>query len=745
MGQRAKVIARHCVVLLTLCAVAESHAQDLFTLDRIEGPVTIDGVLDDSVWETLAPLPLVMYEPVFRGEMTEQTEIRVGHDDDYIYASARFYYHDAGDMRANSMYRDRYSGDDTFSLLLDTFNDQQHSLWFATNPNGVRFDYSISNDLEYGFGDPFQRVINRSWNTFWDAATTRTEDGWFAEMRIPFSSLGFQDQGGTVEMGLAVSRWMPAKAEIHVFPAIPPSWNMGWAKPSQYARVRLEGAVSKRPLYITPYAAGGASRTNALDDAQTSYVQSDAFQGDIGLDAKYSVTNNLTLDVSVNTDFAQVEADDAQVSLDRVPLFFPEKRQFFQERAGVFEFRTMGRNGRIFHSRRIGLHEGRAVPILGGVRMVGRVGRWDVGMLNMQTAALDDLPRENFGVYRVRRDVFNANSFVGAILTTRLGWDGTYNHVYGFDSQFRTAPNDYLIVKWAQVLSNDTSLNPLEDFSGGFARVRLERRQQIGLSFTLSGSWQGQHFAPGIGFLSRAGFVNPFFVVGYGWLAGESSRVLSYQGRVLTTQYIRDHDGSLDWALFRFDFPIIFKNGDEHTGEVEVNIDDFLEPLELPAGVLVPAGRYTHTAVGWSYAMSDGRLLRADATVTAGSLYDGTNLGLELEPTWNVSRNLELGAAYQFNRVRFPKRDEGFSVHIARLRMQIGFTTKMSVNAFLQYNALTDDFLTNVRFRYNFREGNDLWLVFNEGRNTDPTRSDPVLPNVESRTLLLKYTYTFIR
>jgi len=722
------------------------NAQDLHHLQRVTQPIEIDGVLDEPAWENLAPVPLVMYEPVFQGEMTEHSEIRIGYDSDYIYASAKFYYADLSDMRANSMYRDRYSGDDVFSVFLDTFNDQQHGLWFSVNPNGIRMDYAISNDLEYGGGDPFDRVINQSWNAFWDAATTRTEQGWFAEMRIPFSSLGFQDQDGRVEMGLSTSRWMPSKAEIHVFPAITPNWNMGYAKPSQYARILLEDAVSSRPFYITPYAAGGASRLSQLTDDETAYERQDDFAREMGVDLKYSINSNLTLDVTLNTDFAQAEADDQQVNLSRFPLFFPEKRQFFQERAGIFEFRTMGRYGRIFHSRRIGLHEGQAIPIIGGARLVGRLGRWDVGMLNMQTASRADLPAENFGVYRLRRTVLNANSFIGGIVTTRLGWDNTYNYVYGFDSPFRVAPQTYLIFKWAQVLSNDTGPHPFRDMSGGFSRIRMERRTQIGLSYTLSGTWQGRNFLPGVGFLSRTGFLNPFLVVEYRWLAGEQSRILSYGGRLLTTQYFIDSDRSLDWMLFNFDFPIILKNGDVHTATVEINIENISdEALELPENTEVLPGRYRYATFEWNYMMNDGHLLRTNLIATGGTFYDGNRMGIEVEPTWNTSRFLELSAAYLYDRVRFPGRGVGFDVHIGRLRVQASFTSKMSVGAFLQYNTSTNQFLANTRLRYNFREGNDLWIVFNEGRNTDRFGREPVPPALGSRNVLLKYTYTFLR
>ncbi len=741
--------ARHLVLrvllFLPLVVAHEATAQETFRIQRITGSVQVDGLLDEAVWDVLTPLPLVMYEPVFRGAMTEHTEVRVGYDDNYIYAAARLGYADVALMRANSMYRDRYSGDDLFSILIDTFNDRQHGLWFATNPNGVRLDYAISNDMDYLGDSPFGQVINASWNTYWDAATSVTDEGWTAEMRIPFSGLGFQDEDGTVEMGMAVVRWIPSKAEAHVFPAIQPNWEMGWAKPSQYERVLFDGPRSSRPLYITPYVAGGSTRLSSLDDDESVYEVSSSLTGNLGGDVKVNLNSNLTLDVTLNTDFAQAEADEVQVNLSRFPLFFPEKRQFFQERAGIFEFRTLGRFGRIFHSRRIGLHDGEAIPILGGARLVGRIGRWDVGLLNMQTAPGGGLPYENFGVYRVRRSVLDANSYVGGIVTTRIGSDRTYNHVYGFDTQLRVLPKTFLIAKWAQVLSNATGLSFWEDTSGGFARLRLERRTQIGLSYTLSGTWQGQKFEPGVGFLSRTGFVNPFLVVGYGWLAGESSRVLSFRGQLLMTQYYRDSNGSLDWSYVRFDAPVTFKQGDVHVLTLEHYRENFLEPLELPENTIVPAGHYTYSTIQWNYFMSDGRRLRTDVAATVGSFYDGSNVGFELEPTWNVSRHLEVGAAYQFSRVRFPDRGDRFSVHVGRLRAQIGFSTRMSVNAFVQYNASTDLVFANLRFRYNFREGNDLWLVLNEGRNTDRQAAVPVPPVLDSRTLLLKYTHTFIR
>ncbi len=721
------------------------ESRDAYALPRIEGEVVIDGQIDEPAWERVPQLALTTYEPVYKDQATERTEIRVAYDDRYFYVCGRLYDSEPDNIRANSMYRDQYSGDDTFGIILDTFNDQENALWFFTTPNGIRLDMAIINDLQGG-GNPFDRVINKSWNTYWDVATSRTNEGWFAEMRIPFSSLGFQDNNGIVEMGMSLHRYISRKNERHIFPDIPPNWNMAFAKPSRFQLVRMEGAKSQRPVYITPYVAGGFSQQNDLNDAETAYLYDENFTRDVGLDLKYNVTSNLTMDLTVNTDFAQVEADDQQVNLTRFSLFVPEKRQFFQERAGIFEFRTQGRFDRLFHTRQIGLYEDESIPIIAGARMVGRVGDWDVGLINMQTARHTVLPSENFGVYRLRRQVFNPNSYAGGMVTTRLGEDGSANVAYGLDGTFRVSGREYLELKWAQSFSDtlaaSTRYAPGET---GYGRVRIERRGEIGLSYASSVTWQGANFGPGIGFVSRTDFISPFGRIGYGWFASGSSKLLSIQPGVFAFMYFRNSDGVMDTGIFRHDWDLKMKSGDSHMLQLAMMVEDLLEPLDFPEDTQVPAGRYTFYTLGWDYMMRDGRLFRTNAKVEAGSFYDGWNVQIEVEPTWNVTRFLEMGATYQFNRVIFPDWDQDFHVHLARIKAQLGFTTRVSLNSFLQYNTATDAVSANVRFRYNFKEGNDLWVVYNEGRHTDRFRELPVRPELEGRTVQLKYTYTFIK
>lgn len=724
-----------------LSVVAQSAPQPL---PRLSGPIELDGYIDEPAWEAIDPLPLTTYQPTYRGPITERTEIRIAYDDTHLYVAGRLYDANPDGIRANSLYRDRYSGDDTFAVIIDTFNDNETALWFYTTPLGMRADMAVSNDGESGAGAT-DGPINDNWNTYWSSEARVTEDGWFAEIRIPFSSLGFQSDGERVVMGLSTYRFIARKNERYVYPDIPPNWSRGFAKPSQMQDVVLTGISTTNPIYVQPYVLGGLDQASTLEASEAAYEWDRSTRQEVGFDAKYNLTGNLTLDVTVNTDFAQVEADEQQVNLTRFSLFFPEKRQFFQERASVFAFGTGG-NDRLFFSRRIGLVSGEPVRIWGGTRLVGRIGTWDVGVLDMQTARDEQLgvPSENFGVARVRRRVLNENSYAGAILTSRIGMDGTYNVAYGLDALVRVAADEYLTLKWAQTFDHvviDRNENGL--WASSLVRGVWSRRRLEGWNYGAAVTRSGPVYQPDLGFVTRRDFTQGELDVGYGWFPGTSSRFANAATEVAGIIAVRNPDGTVESAAVEHEWSAELKSGHGFAVGGSVRYEDLRFVLPLPESSQVPAGSYTFGAAALSYEAPNGHLFRPEFDLDGGTFYDGRRIGLSAAQTWNASRHLELEGRYLIDAVRFPDRDQSFVTHIGRVRAQVALDTRFSTAFFVQYSSAAELALTNIRLRYNFGEGNDVWLVYNEGFNTDRYRTTPALPTTDARTILLKLTYTF--
>jgi len=717
----------------------KSDLPDQLVLPRINGPVTLDGLSDEPAWKGIEPFPVIMYMPNFGVEPSERTEILVAYDDDFLYVAGRLYDREPSKIQANSKERDsRDPSSEWFSIFIDSFNDKENALAFLTTPAGLRNDFTISNDAVGA--DP----INRSWNTFWDVATVCNDEGWFAEMRIPFSSLRFQDRNGHVVMGIITWRYIARKAEWIVFPAIPPNWGfISFEKPSKAQEVIFEGIYSRKPLYVAPYVLGGLGHYSELNEEKTIYQRIENLEHEAGLDVKYGLTSNLTLDITLNTDFAQVEADDQQANLTRFSLFFPEKRLFFQERSSNFDFNfETSEPNRLFYSRRIGIHEGKLVRIYGGARLVGRVGPWDLGFLSMQTAQTEDLPSENFGVFRLRRRVFNPYSYIGVISTTRFGMDGTYNVAYGLDGIIRVFGDDYLTIKWAQTFETGQENNPL---SLEPARIRFNwlRRTIKGFGYGFSYSRAGADYNPGLGFEMRENYSRIATGLFYGWIPDEKSTLFSHQVSLNSALFLRNADGEIESATIGPGWQFRTKSGWEGSISPQFFYENVPETFSLSDDAEVPEGRYSFYGVNCELSTTAGKPIYTQAILDVGPFYDGRRTSLGLTPRWNILSDLELSGTYQFNRVTFPGRDQRFTAHIARLRVLYMLSTKFSATAFIQYNSAIDAVIANIRLRYNPREGIDLYLVYNEGLNTNQYRQEPTLPFTSNRTVMLKYTYTF--
>jgi hypothetical protein len=701
---------------------------------RVSAPIRLDGRVDEAAWLAIEPLRAIVSAPTFGAEPSERTEFRIAYDEDYLYISGVLHDREPDGIRATTLRRDDGSlSNDWFAVTIDGYRDRENALIFGVTPAGVRTDLEAPNDAE---GE-----LNFAWKAFGEAEGMRKDTGWSAEIRIPFTTLPYQpDETGQVTMGITVWRNIGRKNEIITWPAIEPLWSNSVAKASRTGDVVLQGLSRRRVVYTTPYLLAGGSRVPTLLTGAERWSAASEGVREAGLDVKVGLTANLTLDLTMNTDFAQVEADDQTVNLTRFSLFFPERRLFFQERAGVFAFET-GDSDRLFYSRRIGLVNGQPARIYGGARIVGRVGEWDVGLLNMHTAAADDAT-QNVGTLRLRRRLHNASSYAGGMLTTLIGEDGRHNVAAGLDLTLNPSGQNFLSVNVAQTWS-DTDPSDIELADRALGRVRLERRGLDGFGMDLAASRVGSRYDPALGFLQRRDFTRLGDAVGWGWRAGQESRVLRHR-LVLNGRSFFRNDGfileSLDagpeWALD-------MKSGRRWVASASLRDERVSRSFRF-SKASIPVGDYRWAEGRVAYTQPGGALLRGTVAMEGGSFYDGHRIGFSAAPTWSASRYLELNGLYQASRITFAERSAGEEqvlVQVARIRARVMLSGALSTAFLAQYTSATDLVTLNARLRYNRREGQDFYLVFNDGLNTERAAFEPGLPLSAGRTLLLKYSH----
>jgi hypothetical protein len=721
-------------------------------INRVYSPVVFDGNPDEEAWNNNTPLNLIMHSPVYGIQPTEETDVRLTYDDNFLYVGARIYYQDPATIRSVSYKRDFIGqGGDLFGIILDTYNDKENACLFLTSPDGLRFDGNVRRDAVVSRSNSVPYDI--SWNAFWDVRTNRDKSGWSVEIRIPFSSLRFQEVNGEVKMGLIIQRWIAAKNEMIIFPAIPPNWGQySYFKPSQAKEVVLKGVKPIRPTYIAPYILAGHHSKWDINNTSTDYLRSDKRSLEAGLDVKYGISSNLIMDLTINTDFAQVEVDDQKINLSRFSLFFPEKRTFFLERASIFDF-SLGGNNNLFYSRRIGLSkEGDPVRIYGGARITGRMGKWEIGVIDLQTAPLTKsssdgnieriVPSENFGVLRLRRRILNDNSYIGTMLTSRLGTDGSYNLAYGLDAILRVYGDEYINIVASQSNEDDIAIYSFTKPSR--LLTEWERRSDKGIGYSFGYSYSGTDYNPGIGFERMHGYSYFKGDLKYGWIPDESSQLYRHSPEIRFRYWTYVEDGSLmtientaGWS---------FQTRNNWTGELRIGylIENLKDTLFVRKDeVCVVPGRYEFVNFAGTLNTPVSKQFYISLGTETGQFYDGSRISINLAPVWNISKHLEIGSTYNFDHVNFMNRNQEMTNHIVGIKSLFMIDIKFSINAYIQYNTSNQGIVMNLRLRYNPKEGNDLYLVYNEDSNTDLLREVPVLPARNSRAVLLKYTYTF--
>ncbi len=672
----------------------------------LRAPV-IDGVVDDAEWSAAdSATDFVQQLPVTGGLPKFRTVVRVLYDADHIYVSSVNFDPAPGLAITAGLQRDFVSSNsDAFAVALDTYKDRRNSFLFVVNPKGAVRDEQTFND---------SRTIVEAWEGVIDVRTAvmRTAAGdsaWTVEMAIPLRTLRFDGTLSEQDWGLNFLRrvrrvnessyWSPLERQYRVHRMSKAGTLTG-----------LHGLRPGRNLQIKPYTiASNATGAQVLPSARGSAA-------DAGLDLKYGVTPALTLDLTYNTDFSQVEVDQEQVNLTRFSRFFPERREFFIENAGAFTFGDVEeRNYRsgaslrdftLFNSRRIGItSEGRPVPIAGGGRLSGRVGGWEVGVLDMHTRRIDSVPGEQFAVGRARRNLFGSSD-VGVLVASRSG-NGAYNRSYGADANLRPFPNT--IVN-SYVAASDA---PGDTSDGYAARTSVGYRGRL---WNSSAMWKrvSDRFDPGLGTVRRRGMQQFFAATGVH--ARPALPGTQEVNPYVQLDYITDLSDQLQTRSLESGLTVLLRP----EGEIGVVVNDEFDRLDAPftiyPGQAIAAGRYAWRDVTAHYNTGDGRALAANLSATTGGFYDGRRRAASAGLVWRLRYNLSLEGSAQRNAVR---RDAGdFTADLASLRVRYAWSTRLFGSAYTQYNTQTRAFVTNARVNFRYRPLSDLYLVYTERQDT---------------------------
>ncbi len=691
--------------------------------------IRLDGVLDEAVYETVSPITgFIQQVPDIGAPATEKTEAWITFDDTNVYVSARVW-DSAPESQwvANEMRRDtsQLRQNDTFTAFFDTFYDRRNGFNFYTNPLGARADQQFTNE-----GNP-----NSDWNPVWDVRTGRFDGGWTVEMEIPFKTLRYRSEPPHL-WGIQLRRAIRRKNEWVYLTRLPISAGGGSGSAGIFrvsaagTLVGLEPPPASRNIEVKPYAIGGLAT-----DLTANPVVSNEGSGDGGIDVKYGITENLTADFTWNTDFAQVEVDERQVNLTRFPLFFPEKREFFLEGRGIFGFARGGVTGRfggpgggpvggifgdvnvpqLFYSRKIGLERGRVVPIVGGARVTGKVGQFDVGALNIHTGdeTISASDPTNFTVVRLRRDLLRRSS-VGAMFTNRSVSRVApgASQAYGVDGTFAFFENVSFITYLARTRVPSPAYEGRDtSYQGKFEYAADRYGLQVDHLLV------EDNFLPEVGFLRRDNFRRTYVSGRFSPRPAsiESVRQFSLEGAV---DYILMADVlQLETRQRTASFQTEFESSDQLTFAATDSYELLLEPFQPPGSDFwIPAGGYGFADYYVAYAIGQQRRVNGQVALRRGAYFGGDLTSLELsQGRIAVLPQMSVEPIVSFNWIDTPYGT--FQSNLALTRVNYAFNPRMFFSGLLQYNSADNSFSSNLRLRWEYSPGSELFVVYTDDRD----------------------------
>ena len=677
---------------------------------RMSEEIKIDGVLDEPIWQNVEPIrQLYQIQPDEGEPVTEKSEVRIMYDDKKLYFGFIFYDSEMDKIVANDMRRDSTGlrSNDYGFLLLDTYNDRRNAVFFRFTAMGGMEDAAVSNS---------GGTRNGSWDIVWECRCRINEDNWTVEIAIPFSQLRFE-RSDVMNWGINFGREIARKNEIGAWHAAPKTYGpLGKYRTEYFGTLEgLEGISPSRNLELLPYMLPGASYTSETENG-TEHVF------DAGLDLKYGVTPNLTADLTFNTDFAQVEADQEQVNLTRFSLFFPEQRPFFLEGASIFDVGIPRAGpGRpppilLFYSRQIGLAEGRAIPILGGGKMTGKIGAYGIGILNVLTNKFEDdetgipeedmftEPRTNYSVVRVNRDIL-AGSTVGGIFINKQDADA-YNRTAGLDFSYRPTREIDVRGFWSRTFEADVSGNSNAFYFGTNWRTNL---------FQLDGSYTdiGEDFNPEVGFVLRKGVRRLQGLAQYTpWPRKFGIREIQIGPEI---DLVLTQENELETQDITFDTEFSLEAGDSIGFQLKNTMENLQDEFILE-GEEIPSDAYNFTSFQASIQSSSSRMIFGEVRLELGQFYHGSRRGLLLDATFRPSAKFSIEPFIEFNRITFPETE--FDANVVGGRIGYSFSTTLFTKLFTQWSTGTDVLSTNFLVNYIYRPGSDFYLVFDQNYDT---------------------------
>lgn len=679
---------------------------------RTELTIKVDGLLDEPVWATIKPITeFVQRLPLDGGEPTEKSEMRVAYNNNFIYFGFTFFDSDPEKVRATILNRGGWiHRDDKLEIALDTYHDRRNAYLFEMNPLGTQDDALITDENPPGLDE-------WAWDGVYISEGKVTDFGWVLEVAIPWTTLRFPNKD-ELTMGLAIKRYINRKNESVIWPHIGLEYSSDIYQVSQYANLKgLKDIKRGKDIKIKPFAIGGTQ--NQITDEKT--VNDNIGNG--GFDIYYGLKSNLTLNLTYNTDFAQVEADNAQINLTRFNLFYPEKREFFLTRSKLFAFGN-SRQTEVFFSRKIGLNQ----DVVGGARMFGQIGKTSVGALNIHTRADGDLPATHYSAIRLRKDVRDRTT-VGAIITD-VSSKGIRNSVYGIDGEMRFWGNSSVSAWYSQV--NDTSL------VGPSAASMIKMDLRNDRYFLTAGQHRvDEDFRPGLGFVQRQDMIGTGIIAGFTPRVGDGDELIRQWRFTIYARDVRNHAGIHETGVLNGGIEAILETRDKIGLKVIQNKEKLTAGFTLGNGVEIQKGNYRDRKISFSARTNQSRGVWGNFALSKGDYFGGDKTSMSGSIGKRFSNHLTLYGSANQNIVSMPSQEE-FTANIYGITAEVALNRKWFGKALIQYDNFSEQLQLYCRINWIHTPGSDLFIVLNQRYDMAGSKSSLV-----QGTQVVKLTYLF--